>query len=163
MAVGSAQSWSQVGDIERAVSAIVSWYSRNDVQQETMSTARCPLPPGSVWLLARMAQSEPVRLSDLAQALSVDKSTLTPQAQRLEREGLVARGPDPSDRRAALLRLTRVGRAVLARLHVTRRAIFAERLADWSDRDLAQAATMLSRLAECLERRGTGEISATTS
>ena len=138
-------------DIEQAVTAIVIWFTRNDVQHETMRRARCGVPPGSAWLLACMAKSEPVRLSDLAAALGVDNSTLTPQTQRLEREGLIAREPDPTDGRAALLRLTRSGRDLLARLHGTRRAMFAELLAGWSERDRAKAAKVLSRLAERLD------------
>jgi DNA-binding MarR family transcriptional regulator len=142
---------SELGDIERAVSSIVTWSMRNGVHQETMRRAKCTLSPGSVWLLARLAKCEPVRLSELAHAVGVDNSTLTPQAQRLEREGLVTREPDPSDRRAALLRVTHAGRALLARLHSARRAMFAELLANWSEQDRALVATMLSRLAESLE------------
>jgi DNA-binding MarR family transcriptional regulator len=140
-----------VGDIERAVSSIVAWATRNDVHQETMRRARCALPRGHTWLLARLASSGPVRLGDVAAALGIDNSTLTPQVQRLESEGLVARQPDPTDRRAALLGVTPAGRRLLDRLHSTRRAMFDELLADWSERDRVQAAKVLARLADRLE------------
>jgi DNA-binding MarR family transcriptional regulator len=138
-------------EIERAVSEIVFWSVRNDVQQETMRRAKCRLPRGTVWLLARMAKSEPVRLSDLSNSLGVDNSTLTPQAQRLEREGFIVREQDPADGRAALLRVTRTGRALLGRLHRTRCAMFDEVLGDWPDRERARAAAVLSSLARTLE------------
>jgi len=146
-----ATSASSVGEIEQAISTIVAWSTRNDVYQETMRRARCSLPQGPVWLLARLAKSEPIRLSELAAVLGVDNSTLTPQAQRLEREGLIARKPDPRDGRAALLHVTRTGRATLARLHRTRAEVFDEILAGWTDRDRAQAARVLTRLAEELD------------
>lgn len=133
------------------MSEIVFWSIRNDVQQETMRRAKCELPRGSVWLLARMAKSEPVRLSDLSSSLGVDSSTLTPQVQRLEREGFIVREQDPADGRAALLRVTRAGRALLGRLHRTRCAMFDELLGGWPERDRARAAAALSSLARMLE------------
>lgn len=142
--------WS-VGEIQQAVGTIVAWSTRNDVYQETMRRAKCGLPQGSVLLLARLATSEPIRLSELAAAFGVDNSTLTPQAQRLERGGLIARKPDPRDRRAALLHITRAGRAALARLQRTRAEMFDEILAGWTDRDRARAARVLTRLAEQLD------------
>lgn len=147
----SLSSTSPVGDIEHGISAIVTWAIRNDVHQETMRRAKCALPRGHVWLLARLAKCGPVRLSDVAVGLGVDNSTLTPQVQRLEREGLVARESDPTDRRAALLGVTGAGRRLLERLHSTRSAMFEELLADWSERDRAQAAKLLTRLAERLD------------
>jgi DNA-binding MarR family transcriptional regulator len=102
-------------------------------------------------LLARLARSEPIRLSELAVAFGVDKSTLTPQAQRLERDGLIARKPDPHDRRAALLHVTRSGHATLVRMHKTRAAMFDEILAEWPARQRAQAVTVLTRLAGQLD------------
>ncbi len=150
-AVELAGSSLDVGDIAQAITLIVAWAARNDVQQDTMRRARCRLPRGQVWLLARLASSEPIRLSDLATSLGVDQSTLTPQAQRLECDGLIAREPDPHDGRAALLRVTQAGQRLLSRLHRARRATFEELLADWSEPDRAQAAQVLNRLAGRLE------------
>jgi DNA-binding MarR family transcriptional regulator len=139
-------------EIQDAISTIVAWSNRNDVYQETMRRARCGLPQGTVWLLARLARSEPIRLSEMAAALGVDKSTLTPQAQRLEREGLIVRKPDPRDRRAAFLHVTSTGRAALLRLHKTRASMFEEILATWPERERAQAVKVLTRLAGQLDR-----------
>jgi len=137
--------------IQQAITTIVAWSTRNDVYQETMRRAKCSLPQGTLWLLGRVAKSGPTRLTEIATALGVDNSTLTPQVQRLERLGLIVRQADPRDRRAALLHVTRSGRAVLARLHRTRAQMFNEILAGWSDRDRAQTARVLTRLAEQLD------------
>jgi len=137
--------------IQQAITTIVAWSTRNDVYQETMRRAKCSLPQGTVWLLGRLAKSGPTRLSEIAATLGVDNSTLTPQVQRLERDGLIVRKVDTRDRRAALLQVTRSGRAVLARLHRTRAEMFNEILAGWSERDRAQAAKVLNRLAEQLD------------
>jgi DNA-binding MarR family transcriptional regulator len=147
----AAATTSDVGQVEQAVSLIVRWATRNDVQQETMRRAKCDLPQGHVWLLARLERCGPARLSDLAVALGVDNSTLTPQAKRLERDGLIVRNADPRDRRAALLQVTRAGRGLLARLRSTRRAMISDLLADWPANQRAQAAKQLTRLAHALD------------
>jgi DNA-binding MarR family transcriptional regulator len=138
-------------EIQEAISTIVAWSTRNDVYGETMRRAKCLLPQGSVLLLARLARSEPIRLSELATAFGVDTSTLTPRAQRLERDGLIGRKPDPRDRRAALLHLTRRGHAALSRLYKTRAVMFDEILTEWPERDREQAAKVLKRLAGQLD------------
>lgn len=45
-------------------------------------------------------------------ALGVDKTTLTTVLDRLERRGLVRRGPDPQDRRVRIPEVTAAGRAL---------------------------------------------------
>jgi len=52
----------------------------------------------------------------LATLLGVEPATLTRQLDRLERDKLVARQPVPGDQRAALVRLTQEGHALLERL-----------------------------------------------
>jgi DNA-binding MarR family transcriptional regulator len=141
---------SSVCAIESALRAVITWSVRNDVQQETMRRTKCDLPPGSIWLLHRINEAGPVRLTELATMLGVDASTMTPQTKRLEREGLIARRPDPSDGRAVLLSVTRPGRALLERAQSVRRSMLGELLTGWSERDLASAARLLTRLADSL-------------
>lgn len=142
-----------VADMERALEDIVRWAIRNDVYRETMQRAQVDLPRGHAGLLARLHQSGPLRLGDLARVLGVDSSTVTPQTQRLERFGFVARTRDPRDGRAVLLTVTRAGRALLNNMRLTRRALLAERLHGWSEEERAQAAAVLARMAEDLKSR----------
>ncbi len=139
-----------IADVADAISTIVTWSARNDVQQETLRRARCDLPATAVWSLSRIARCGPIRLTDLAGDLGLDPSTITPQIKRLEQAGLVARKPDPRDGRAALLYATRAGRSLLERTQTVRGSMLAEVLADWSAMDLASAARVLTRLAESL-------------
>lgn len=138
-------------DLEVALSALISWATRNDVHQETMRRARCDLPKGHAWLLTRLDTCGPLRLGELATVLGVDASTLSPQVQRLERDGLVAREADPDDRRAVLVRVTPAGRRLLTRMHVGRRTVLTERLRDWTQTEREQAAAVLARLAQALQ------------
>ena len=50
--------------------------------------------------LSLVADSEPLRLGELAGRLAVEASHVTRQVQQLERTGYLTRVPDPDDRRA---------------------------------------------------------------
>ncbi|MEE8062534.1 MAG: MarR family transcriptional regulator [Gemmatimonadales bacterium] len=53
---------------------------------------------------------QPVLLGDLAELLDCARSNVTQLVDRLQQRGLIARLPDPSDRRAVRAALTREGR-----------------------------------------------------
>lgn len=65
-------------------------------------------------ILAQIDRSEPTTVSALAEALVMDRGALAHTLKPLEREGLVAVGTDPEDRRNRLITLTERGRAKLA-------------------------------------------------
>lgn len=52
-------------------------------------------------------------MGSLARLLGVDRTTLTASLKPLERRGLVAIEPDPTDRRGRVLALTRLGLTTL--------------------------------------------------
>ena len=136
--------------IESALSIIIAWASRREFHEEAMRRARCNLSRGPAAVLARLNSRGPLRIGELATMLGIDNSTLTPQAQRLERSGFVTRHPDPHDGRVAVLTITPEGKQMLERLQLSRRELLLERIRDWSDTDRAAAAAALSRLAASL-------------
>ncbi|MER8482074.1 MarR family winged helix-turn-helix transcriptional regulator [Mesorhizobium sp. M1322] len=69
---------------------------------------------GQFSLLMSLNRPKPPNLGSVAALLVMDRTTLTTNLKPLERRGLVDTVPDPTDRRARLLRLTPAGRAVLA-------------------------------------------------
>jgi DNA-binding MarR family transcriptional regulator len=60
-------------------------------------------------VLAALRQEGPLRVTDLATRESVAQPTMTVLVNRLEREGLVGRTPDPADGRATLVAVTPSG------------------------------------------------------
>ena len=92
----------------------------------------------------------PLTLSALAAAEQVRPPTMTRLVAALERAGLVAREPDPDDRRQVLLRATPAGRRLLEAGRARRTASLATRLAELPPADLAA----LARAASLLERLG---------
>ncbi len=73
------------------------------------------LTPLEFAVLQRLATDRGRRLTDIGAELLCVKSTITRLVDRLEADGLVQRTPDPDDRRAQRLLLTRRGVAVRER------------------------------------------------
>jgi DNA-binding MarR family transcriptional regulator len=106
------------------------------------------ISPPRLSALSVVARSGPVRVGDLAAAEGVEPPTMTRLVDGLEAEGLVARGPDPTDRRAVLVHATAKGRRALVAGRADRVRRLAERLAPLPGEDVAA----LDRAAELLER-----------
>src|SRR5689334_17972523 len=74
----------------------------------------CVLHPSQAGLLGLLVAEGEQRLGVLAASLDVDASVISRRVAALEEAGLVARRPDPQDRRAHLVGATEQGRAALA-------------------------------------------------
>ena len=101
-------------------------------------------------VLATLRDTGARRVTELADAESVAQPTMTTLIVRLERDGLVERGPDPSDRRAVLVAITDEGLATLSRYSDARAEVLGARLSalDAADREaIAAALPALDRLA----------------
>src|SRR3954471_9137208 len=138
--------------MERAVPMVVRWFTRSDVRRAMLADAEPALSATDAWLLGRITDTGPVRLSELADWQEVDRSTMTTQVRRLENLGRVGRDADPQDGRAVLVSATRAGAARHRRTKQTARRLYQKLLADWSEDDLQAAAKVARRLTETLER-----------
>jgi DNA-binding MarR family transcriptional regulator len=99
--------------------------------------------------LSRLQREGPLRVSDLAVSEAMTQPGVTLLVNRLAEHGLAERVPDPTDRRAALVRITERGRALLADRHAARARLLRERIAalDPDDQDrLAAALPAIERL-----------------
>ena len=91
------------------------------------------------------------RIGDLAAEHGVRMPTMTVQVNRLERDGLVARGRDTSDARVVTVTLTEQGRRALAAGRERRERFLADRLAALSPADRAAIAAALPALHRLTE------------
>jgi DNA-binding MarR family transcriptional regulator len=71
-----------------------------------------------------------LRMTDLAQQVMLSPSGLSRLVDRLEREGLVARAPDPLDARGARTTLTAAGQTRLDEARATHNAVVRELFTD---------------------------------
>lgn len=92
------------------------------------------------------------RMSELAAEHGVRMPTMTAQVNRLERDGLVARGADSSDARVVTAELTDAGRAALDAGRDARIGFLSERLDALSPDDRSAIAAALSALSRLCEK-----------
>jgi DNA-binding MarR family transcriptional regulator len=121
--------------------------------KRTPSTA---IEPALQYVLYIVNCAGPLRLSDLAEQVQLDVSTVSRHARALETSGYLHRTVDPVDRRAAQLSVTPAGRQVLDDAFARRRAALDAALADWPQDDLHTLERLLNQLADDLEHQATG-------
>jgi DNA-binding MarR family transcriptional regulator len=102
--------------------------------------------PGQARALAVLKRHGPLRLSVLAEHLGIAPRSATEVVDGLEERGLVARHPDPADRRATLVALTDEGTRVSAAVRAARTAEAERFFGDLSDSDQADLARILRTL-----------------
>lgn len=104
-------------------------------------------------ILTYLSSFGPSRMTDLADAIGIDLSTLSRQVAVLERRQLVIRTADPFDRRARILRPTESGKEILTKIADAHQKVLAETLSDWSLDDLVHLRILLERLVSDSELR----------
>lgn len=98
-----------------------------------------------------------VRMGDLATALGVTARNVTTIVDGLEREGLLARRPHPTDRRAILLELTEKGRAQIAQIHALHRSIAEHFFAPLDAAERRELLRLLAKIRGGVDESGHGE------
>jgi DNA-binding MarR family transcriptional regulator len=101
--------------------------------------------------LALLGTGQPMRVSELAEQLDVERSTVSRRVGQLIDQGLVVRSVDEKDHRAALLSLTLPGQRALARIRDAWHQTLLDLTDGWRARDRAETTSRLSRLADGLE------------
>ena len=101
--------------------------------------------------LSRLGLVEQCTMTELAGLLGLEISTVSRRVKALEDRGLVERETSPTDRRAALLRLTPEGRALFERLSTSWREMLAEVLDGWDPLSIEVFSELFRRFADALE------------
>ncbi len=123
------------------------------------TAAGAGLTPTELSVLATVARSGPLRISDLADAERINPTMLSRITGRLCDAGLIRRETDASDRRAARLEPTTAGRALQRRIRAERRASLREHLAELADAEveaILHSLPALEALAELIREAPTG-------
>jgi DNA-binding MarR family transcriptional regulator len=102
---------------------------------------------GTASPLLVLHRTGPLRVSQLAEELGLDRTTVTRHLDDLESRGLVARQPDERDRRAMVASLTPTAQGLLDDLRVRNRAVIRRICADWTREERAMFGRLLPRFA----------------
>lgn len=111
--------------------------------------AMSDLPGGSRgYLVLKVAgRGQPQSQLSLARELGIDKTVMTYLLDELEQAGLIERRPDPNDRRARHIHVTRRGRSTLATCRETVAGVESTFLNTLGAKDAAKFRELLERLA----------------
>ncbi len=106
---------------------------------------------GSFIVLATLNDRGQLRPSELAGFVALDLSTVSRHVSYFEQLEMVAREPDPDDRRASRITITDKGRAALTAVRAARSDVLDAVFATWPAADRAEFTRLLDRLQEDLE------------
>lgn len=94
----------------------------------------------------------PRRVSNLAECVHSDTSTISRQVSTLAAEGLVEKVADPQDGRVQMVSLTSSGKELLDRVRADRAELFRTLLHEWSAADIGEFTAYVHRFARDLEK-----------
>ncbi|MBJ7902135.1 MarR family transcriptional regulator [Streptomyces sp. NPDC004549] len=103
-------------------------------------------PAGSAAVLTLLGRHGAMRMSRLAELLSVDMSVTSRHVAHVAARDWIERSPDPADKRSRILRLTPAGARQLEELSLRTSRLLAERLSDWTDDEVGQLIRLMTRL-----------------
>ena len=135
-----------ISDVIRDVAVV-----KRDLQRE-ISTS---VPMGAVSVLSVVDREGPLRVGELAEHLCVDLSVASRHVSTLEQHALLERVPSRRDRRSHDVSLTPAGRELLVKVRHEAMARLAEALSTWTESELAELATTLTRLRNDLTHHRT--------
>ncbi|MFF1447509.1 MarR family winged helix-turn-helix transcriptional regulator [Streptomyces sp. NPDC058274] len=105
-------------------------------------------PAGAAAVLTLLGRHGDMRMSRLAELLSVDMSVTSRHVAHVAARGWIERSPDPADKRSRILRLTAVGHEQLDELSLRTSRLLADRLSHWSDDEVGLLIALMARLRE---------------
>jgi DNA-binding MarR family transcriptional regulator len=106
----------------------------------------CGVSGAQIWAMAALRQSPGMKVSELAQALSIHASTASNLLDKIEKSGLVRRERNSADQRVVQLYLTAAGEKALENAPQPLTGILTHALGQLSDDALARLNQDLSAL-----------------
>jgi MarR family transcriptional regulator, transcriptional regulator for hemolysin len=104
------------------------------------------LTSGEARTLAYVSLYPASRQTTLAAQMNVEPMTLVTFLDKLESRGLVAREPDPADRRAKIIQLAPDAQPTLEQVHGITRKVQEEALQDFDPDEVQMLRTLLKRM-----------------
>jgi DNA-binding MarR family transcriptional regulator len=93
-----------------------------------------------------------LRVSELAELLSIDTPGVTRKVQQLERLGYVSIQPDEEDKRAKRIALTASGDETLQRVMQAGKNRLAKLFSGWTKQEIEDLTVSMGKLAEALKK-----------
>lgn len=131
-----------IDNLRRAFQAL-NEYSKN-------SEKKSGLTGSQLWGLKLLANTAPMRVSELARQMYLHPATVVGILDRLEVKGLVTRTRSKEDRRAVEINLTALGMEIVAKAPEVAQMMLVEGLASLPDKQLSGVAEGMEILVKIL-------------
>lgn len=136
--------------LDRTLSRLARRGTLGRLHKMLLDSADVDLDRASYLVLRRVGLDGPARITDLAELLGVEPSTISRHVQSLESSGLLSRRSDPKDRRVCVVEATALGSRLVARVEEERRSVFDHALAGWSDGEIDAFVNAFERFGDDL-------------
>jgi DNA-binding MarR family transcriptional regulator len=98
-----------------------------------------------LWVLCLTDKSDGLAMGEIADGLVNRASDLTRLVDKLVRQGLVSRKPDPQDGRRMIVKPTAAGRRVFGRLTLLIKGLHVDQMAGLTEREKSDLVTLLNK------------------
>jgi DNA-binding MarR family transcriptional regulator len=154
VAVTPAAQGDSITEIQSALHSLARSLKRGTLHDFLLAQARVDADQAGLAVLYVLhLAGAGLRLTDLAERLSIDAPAVTRKVQQLERCGLLSRTQDQVDARATRVQLTAAGRRTISRFLAARRTWLASVVAGWTAQEQAEFARLLGRFASDIHRQ----------
>lgn len=143
----------QEAELERTIRHLISRTSDLKHRRVHELLDEIGLYRGQPPVLRALWEQDGLTQSELAERLSRSPSTITKTVQRLEKAGLVQRGPDDSDERISHVYLTEAGRAIRPAVEEVWTKLDRQLFAGFSPQELALFSDFLLRVCRNIETK----------
>jgi DNA-binding MarR family transcriptional regulator len=116
---------------------------------------RWRVAPGQFPALLALYEREGRTQAELCQLVRIEQPTMANTLNRMQRDGLIDRDPDPADGRRSLVELTQRGRALEPALVAAAEAVNASATAGISAEELATLLSLVTRVIDSLDQPST--------
>jgi DNA-binding MarR family transcriptional regulator len=107
----------------------------------------------SAYILLVNLEHDALSIGELSEATGLDASTLNRQTAAMRRNGIIERIPDPQGGMARKFRISQKGKNSLSRQRHRNLGALSTVLSDWSDKDISDFATALTRFNQSIQQR----------
>jgi MarR family transcriptional regulator, transcriptional regulator for hemolysin len=152
------------GKVKSGIIRVMAWVPKETAEHLIGRTARLLTRVGDTRLktldltgahlpvFAALRDGSKLTQTELARIAVVEQPTMAGTLSRMEREGLIEREPDPTDRRSSLIRLTPAALAKLPELMAMRAQAAEEALAGFDEAERKLLSGMLLRIIANVEK-----------
>jgi MarR family transcriptional regulator, transcriptional regulator for hemolysin len=138
---------------DTSIGYLTNWAGRLLVRELERHLLRIGLTPAHMPVLLALEHGERPQ-KEIALSASVKQETMTGTLNRMERDGLVVRRPNPDDGRSMLVALTPLAREKLPQVEEAARAINALVLEQLTPEERAQFIGTMKKVIGVLEAQG---------